>query len=82
MRRYLIFVSAAIGLLMYSIDSTVVAVAFPNLIHDLGTNVLWAAWSISVFLVAVTSMMPLMGKLSDSFGPKKNLFGFAYPFYS
>lgn len=41
MRRYLIFVTAAIGLLMYSIDSTVVAVAFPDFIKDLATNVLW-----------------------------------------
>jgi EmrB/QacA subfamily drug resistance transporter len=71
MRRYLIFASAALGLLMYSIDTTVVAVAFPNLIHDLHTNVLWAAWTISIYLVAVTSMMPLMGKLSDSFGRKR-----------
>ena len=71
MRRYLIFVSAGLSLLMYSIDMTVVAVAFPNFIKDLGTNVLWAAWTISIYLVAVTSIMPLMGKLSDSFGHKK-----------
>jgi len=35
MRRYLIFVSAGLGLLMYSIGSTVVAVAFPNFIKRL-----------------------------------------------
>jgi len=71
MRRYLTFVTAALGLLMYSIDSTAVAVAFPNLIQDFSTNVLWAAWTISIYLVAVTSVMPLMGNLSDSFGRKK-----------
>ena len=71
MRCYLIFVCAGLSLFMYSIDMTVVAVAFPNFIKDLGTNVLWAAWSISIYLVAVTSVMPLMGKLSDSFGRKK-----------
>jgi EmrB/QacA subfamily drug resistance transporter len=71
MRRYFIFISAGISLLMYSIDTTVVAVAFPHFIKDLGTNVLWAAWTISIYLVAVTSVMPLMGNLSDSFGRKK-----------
>jgi EmrB/QacA subfamily drug resistance transporter len=71
MRRYLIFISAGLGLLMYSIDSTVVAVAFPQFIKDLGTNILLAAWTISIYLVAVTSVMPLMGNLSDSFGRKK-----------
>ena len=71
MRRYLIFFSVGLGLLMSSIDSTVVAVAFPNLIKDLGTNVLWAAWTISIYLIAATSVMPLMGNLSDSFGRKR-----------
>jgi len=71
MRRYLIFVSAGLGLLMYSIDSTVVAVAFPNFIKDFDTNILWAAWTISIYLIAVTSVMPLMGNLSDGFGRKK-----------
>ena len=71
MRRYLISVSAGLSLLMYSIDTTAVAVAVPNFIRDFGTNVLWAAWTLSIYLVAVTSAMPLMGKLSDSFGRKK-----------
>lgn len=71
MRRYFIFVIAGFALLMYSIDGTVVAVAFPNLIRDLNTNVLWAAWTISIFFIAVTMAMPLAGNLSDSFGRKK-----------
>jgi len=71
MRRYLIFLSAGLGLLMWSIDATVVAVAFPNFMNDFGTNVLWAGWTISIYLVALTSVMPLAGKLSDSFGSKK-----------
>jgi EmrB/QacA subfamily drug resistance transporter len=71
MRRYFIFASAGLSLLMYSIDTTVVAVAFPHLMRDLDTNVLWAAWTISIYLIAVTSVMPVMGNLSDSFGRKK-----------
>jgi EmrB/QacA subfamily drug resistance transporter len=71
MGRYLIFISAGLSLLMYSIDSTAVAVAFPHFMKDLGTNVLWAGWTISIYLVAVTSVMPLMGNLSDSFGRKR-----------
>jgi len=56
---------------MYSIDSTVVAVAFPHLISDLNTNLLWAGWTVSIYLVAVMSAMPLMGILSDNYGRKK-----------
>ena len=71
MRRYLIFVSVGFSLLMYAIDSTVAAVGFPNIMKDLGTNVIWAGWTISIYLIAVTSVMPLMGKLSDGFGRKR-----------
>jgi len=71
MHRYLIFISVGLGLLMYTIDSTAVAIAFPNFIKEFDTNVLWAAWTISIYLVAVTSVMPLMGNLSDNFGRKK-----------
>src|SRR5208337_2109842 len=71
MRPYLIFVTAALGLLMYSIDTTVVAVAFPSFMKDFHTNVLWAAWTISIYYIAVTVSMPLVGKLSDSFGRKR-----------
>jgi EmrB/QacA subfamily drug resistance transporter len=71
MRPYLIFFSIGLSLLMYAIDVTAVAVAFPSIITGLGTNVLWAAWTISIYLVAVTSAMPLMGNLSDSLGRKK-----------
>ena len=71
MRRYVIFASAGLSLLMYAIDGSAVAVAFPNFMKEFGTNVLWAGWTISIYLVAITSVMPLAGKLSDSFGSKK-----------
>ncbi len=71
MRRYIVSISAGFGLFMYAIDSTAVAVAFPNFMRDFGTSVLWAGWTISIYLVAVMSTMPLMGNLSDSVGRKK-----------
>lgn len=71
MRRYVVFITAGFSLLMYSIDSTAVAVALPNFLRDFGTNVLWAGWTISIYLIAVTTMMPLAGNLSDAFGRKK-----------
>ncbi len=71
MRRYLIFASAGLGLLMYTIDATAVAVAFPHFMRELHTNVLWAGWTISIYYIGVTIAMPLAGNLSDTFGRKK-----------
>ena len=59
MRRYLVFVTASFSLLMYTIDSTAVAVAFPNFIKDLHTDVLWAGWTMSMFSIGVCMAMPL-----------------------
>jgi len=75
MRRYFIFAAAGLSLFMYSIDSTAVAVAFPSFIRDFDTNVLWAAWTMSIYMLAVTSVMPLMGNLSDTFGRKRVYLG-------
>ena len=71
MRRYLIFFTAGFSILMYAIDATVVAVAFPNFTEELHSSVLWSAWTISIYFIAVTMTMPLAGNMSDSFGRKK-----------
>jgi EmrB/QacA subfamily drug resistance transporter len=59
------------SLFMYAIDGTVVAVAFSNFTRELHTNVLWSAWTISIFFIAVTITVPLAGNLVDNFGRKK-----------
>jgi EmrB/QacA subfamily drug resistance transporter len=56
---------------MYSLDSTAVAVAFPNFLRDFHATLLWAAWTISIYYIAVTMSMPLVGNLSDSLGRKR-----------
>lgn len=75
MRRYIVFLTASFSVLMYAIDSTVVAVAFPEITKNLHTNVLWSAWTISIFFIAVTMALPLAGNISDSFGRKRVFIG-------
>src|SRR5271157_704641 len=71
MRRYLIFASGGLSLLMYTVDTTAVAVAFPHFMREFHTNVLWAGWTISIYYIGVTIATPLAGSLSDTFGRKK-----------
>jgi len=56
---------------MASLDVTMVAVAFPHFTRELGTNILWAGWTMSIYTLAMTMVMPLAGKLSDSLGHKR-----------
>ncbi len=71
MRRYLIFASVGLGLLMYSLDTTAVAVAFPSIMKEFHVAVLWAGWTISVYFISITMSLPLVGTLSDTFGRKR-----------
>jgi EmrB/QacA subfamily drug resistance transporter len=69
-RPYLIFAAASLSLFMVSMDGTAVAVALPSLIREFDTTVVWAGWTLSIHMIAVASVMPLMGRLSDTFGRK------------
>jgi EmrB/QacA subfamily drug resistance transporter len=67
-RAYLFFGLAAVSLLMFSIDSTVVAVALPNMMSDLQTSLVWLGWTLTGYQLTQTAVMPLAGRLSESFG--------------
>ena len=67
-RPYLFFALAGVSLLMFSIDSTVVSVALPNMQADLQTSLVWLGWTLTGYMLTQTAIMPLAGKLSESFG--------------
>jgi EmrB/QacA subfamily drug resistance transporter len=67
-RAYLFFGLAAVSLLMFSIDGTVVSVALPNMMVDLQTSLVWVGWTLTGYMLTQTAVMPLAGKLSESFG--------------
>jgi len=67
-QRWIFFGLAGLTLLMFSIDSTIVAVALPTLIVDLQTNLVWAGWTLTAYALTQTVMMPLVGKLAEQFG--------------
>jgi EmrB/QacA subfamily drug resistance transporter len=65
---YLFFGLAALSLFMFSIDGTVVSVALPNMMDDLQTSLVWVGWTLTAYMLTQTAVMPLAGKLSESFG--------------
>ncbi len=58
----------ALTVLMVAIDSTIVAVALPTLVHDLDASLVSVAWTITAFGLAQTVMLPMSGKLAEQFG--------------
>ncbi|HET8630983.1 MAG TPA: MFS transporter [Thermomicrobiales bacterium] len=69
--RYLFFALSALGVLMAAIDSTIVAVALPELQTALHASLAWIGWTLTAYQLVQVIMLPLSGKLSDTLGRKR-----------
>jgi EmrB/QacA subfamily drug resistance transporter len=78
--RRLVFGIVAIALLMASIDQTIVATALNAIRSDLGAQLTWSGWTITVYALGQIIVMPLAGRLGDQFGRKKIFLGAAVLF--
>ena len=56
-----------LALFLFALDQTVVGVALPDHLTDLGGNDLYT-WSVTIYLLTSTISGPIYGKLSDLFG--------------
>jgi EmrB/QacA subfamily drug resistance transporter len=68
-RLTLILISTMLGMLLFSVDQTVVGTAMPRIIADLH-GLKEYAWVTTSYLLASTVGVPLYGKLSDIYGRK------------
>ena len=69
-RRWLVFAIVSIGLLMASIDQTIVSTALPAIEHDLRAGINWSGWTITIYALGQVIAMPMAGKISDLYGRK------------
>jgi EmrB/QacA subfamily drug resistance transporter len=70
MRRYFVFATVSMGLLLSSITVYSGSVALPVITTDLQTSLIMAGWVLSVYSLVRTIAMPLTGKLSEVLGAK------------
>ncbi len=61
-----------LGLFLGALDQTIVAVALPTIVTDLGGQSL-LTWTITIYLLTSTITVPFYGKLSDLYGRKPML---------
>ena len=64
-----VFSALMLGMLLASLDQTVVATALPTIVGDLG-GLDHLSWVITAYLLTATASVPLYGKLSDIYGRK------------
>jgi EmrB/QacA subfamily drug resistance transporter len=58
-----------LGLLLGALDQTIVGVALPRIVTELGGQTLYV-WSVTIYLLTSTVTVPFYGKLSDLYGRK------------
>jgi EmrB/QacA subfamily drug resistance transporter len=69
-RVWFVFSGLMLGLLIASLDRTVVATALPTIVSDLG-GLSQLSWVVTGYLLASTVSTPLWGKLGDLYGRKR-----------
>jgi EmrB/QacA subfamily drug resistance transporter len=67
--RSFIMLGLALGMLLASLDQTVVGTALPKIVSELGGMSLYA-WLFTAYMLAETVVIPIAGKLSDRSGRK------------
>ena len=63
-----------LAMLLAALDQTIVATALPRVVADLG-GLDQFAWVFTAYMLASTTSIPIMGKLSDMYGRKRVLAG-------
>src|SRR3954453_16717019 len=74
-RRVLVVISGLmLVMLLASLDQTIVSTALPTIVRELG-GLEHLSWVVTAYLLAVTAVTPLYGKLGDLYGRKVVLQG-------
>ncbi|WP_378143636.1 MDR family MFS transporter [Cnuibacter sp. UC19_7] len=79
-RIWIIFSALIAGMLLSSLDQTIVSTAMPTIVGQLG-GVENQVWITTAYLLATTIVMPIYGKFGDVLG-RRNLFLFAIALFT
>lgn len=65
---WLIFGVAMMGTFMATLDSSIVNVALPVIASSLGADLTIIQWVVTAYLLTISSLLPLFGRIGDMFG--------------
>lgn len=75
--RWYVLATVAIGTFMATLDGSIVNVALPTISQQLNSNLSTLQWVVTAYLLTITSLLPVFGRLADMIGRKK-VFGYGF----
>lgn len=70
-RHGLVLLSILTGTFLVPVNSTMIAVGLPSIVESLHSNLSHASWIITVYLIVMTVLQPIAGKLGDIYGNRR-----------
>ena len=71
--RWLVLFSITTGTFMANVDSTAVTVALPTMAREFDVGLDALQWVLLAYLLAITAILPVFGRLADMVGRKRIL---------
>lgn len=68
--KWHVMVAVAMGIFLATIDASIVNVALPTLVRDLGSDFATVQWVVLSYLLMLATLMPGIGRLADMRGKK------------
>ncbi len=70
-RKWTVMAAVAMGVFLATIDGSIVNVALPTLVRELGTEFAVVQWVVLGYLLTITTLMLSVGRLGDMIGKKR-----------
>ncbi|MBS3975392.1 MAG: MFS transporter [Syntrophomonadaceae bacterium] len=69
-RHWLVLASVSMGTVLMVTNGTIVGVALPTMAYEMQTDLAVIQWVVLAYLLALSALLPITGRLSDMFGRK------------
>jgi EmrB/QacA subfamily drug resistance transporter len=70
-RKWFVMLAVAMGIFLATIDGSIVNVALPTLTEGLNTDFAIVQWVVLSYLLTVTTLLSIVGRLADMYGRKR-----------
>ncbi len=71
----LVVLTVALATMLVPLNSTMIAVALPELMDEFNVGLVRAGWLITAYLITMASLQPVAGKIGDRVGRRRFLIG-------